>query len=62
MTLYYYKFYVLMQGQGLYTRMDLDKFYPLVYGEDIASNDADESSAGYNSAFLYFLAILNITK
>ena len=51
-----------MQGQGLFTRMDLDKFYPLVYGEDIASNDADGSGAGYNSAFLYFLAVLNITK
>ncbi|PON47983.1 Subtilase [Parasponia andersonii] len=33
-------------GQALFTRMDLDKFYPLVYGEDIASLDADQTSAG----------------
>ncbi|KAM5548650.1 subtilisin-like protease SBT3.9 [Rosa sericea] len=33
-------------GQGLYTGMDVNKFYPLVYGQDIASVDADEDSAG----------------
>ncbi|BBH09328.1 Subtilase family protein, partial [Prunus dulcis] len=33
-------------GQALYTGMDTNKFYPLVYGGDIASIDADEDSAG----------------
>ncbi|EXC24675.1 hypothetical protein L484_008446 [Morus notabilis] len=33
-------------GQGLYTSKDLDKFYSLVYGEDIASIDADITTAG----------------
>ncbi|XP_004292430.1 PREDICTED: subtilisin-like protease-like [Fragaria vesca subsp. vesca] len=33
-------------GQGLYTGMHVNKFYPLVYGQDIASIDADEDSAG----------------
>ncbi|XP_031271643.1 subtilisin-like protease SBT3.2 [Pistacia vera] len=33
-------------GQAFYTgRMDMNKFYPIVYGEDIASIDADEDSA-----------------
>ncbi|XP_062076888.1 subtilisin-like protease SBT3.6 isoform X2 [Humulus lupulus] len=35
-----------LAGQALFTRMDLNKFYPLVYGEDIASIGADETSAG----------------
>ncbi|XP_008236858.1 PREDICTED: subtilisin-like protease SBT3.6 [Prunus mume] len=33
-------------GQALYTGMNTNKFYPLVYGGDIASIDADEDSAG----------------
>lgn len=40
---------VHMQGQALYTGMDTNKFYPLVYGGDIASIDADEGSAGYKT-------------
>ncbi|KAJ0010955.1 hypothetical protein Pint_34793 [Pistacia integerrima] len=33
-------------GQAFYTgRMDMNKFYPIVYGEDIAAIDADEDSA-----------------
>lgn len=43
-----------LQGQGLYTRMDLDKFYSLVYGEDIASIDADITTAGYDTTFSYW--------
>lgn len=39
----------LIQGQGLYTGMHVNKFYPLVYGQDIASIDADEDSAGYDN-------------
>lgn len=31
----------------MYTEMDVNKFYPLVYGQDIASVDSDENSAGY---------------
>ncbi|XP_061340609.1 subtilisin-like protease SBT3.9 [Gastrolobium bilobum] len=34
-----------LQGQSLYTGKDLSKFYPIVYGEDIAASDADEESA-----------------
>ncbi|KAK7264239.1 hypothetical protein RJT34_31845 [Clitoria ternatea] len=34
-----------LQGQSLYTGKDLSKFYPIVYGEDIAASDADEDSA-----------------
>ncbi|KAL5563111.1 hypothetical protein UlMin_032858 [Ulmus minor] len=33
-------------GQAINTRLDLNKFYPFVYGEDIALIDADETSAG----------------
>ncbi|CAN6543975.1 unnamed protein product [Malus baccata var. baccata] len=33
-------------GQALYTRMDRNKYYPLVYGGDIASIDSDEDTAG----------------
>ncbi|XP_044488065.1 subtilisin-like protease SBT3.6 isoform X3 [Mangifera indica] len=33
-------------GQAFYTgRMDMNKFYPIVYGEDIAATDADEDRA-----------------
>ncbi|PSS29469.1 Subtilisin-like protease [Actinidia chinensis var. chinensis] len=32
-------------GQALYTGNDVDKFYPIVFGEDIAVADADEDSA-----------------
>ncbi|KAI4297674.1 hypothetical protein L6164_037555 [Bauhinia variegata] len=32
-------------GQSLYTGKGLNKFYPIVYGEDIAATDADEESA-----------------
>lgn len=35
----------------MYTGLDVDKFYPLVYGEDIASVDSDEDKAGYNTFF-----------
>lgn len=31
----------------MYTEMDVNKFYPLVYGPDIASVDSDEDRAGY---------------
>ncbi|KAG9442891.1 hypothetical protein H6P81_018745 [Aristolochia fimbriata] len=33
-------------GQALYIRKHLDKFYPIVYGEDIASANIDENKAG----------------
>lgn len=33
-------------GQALYMGKHVDKFYPIVFGEDIASSDADEDSAG----------------
>ncbi|KAM2294770.1 hypothetical protein ACFX1S_034646 [Malus domestica] len=33
-------------GQALYTGMDINKYYPLVYGGDIASIDSDEDTAG----------------
>ncbi|KAI3446171.1 hypothetical protein Pfo_002836 [Paulownia fortunei] len=32
-------------GQSLYISEDLDKFYPIVYGEDITATDADEYDA-----------------
>ncbi|KAJ7967255.1 Subtilisin-like protease [Quillaja saponaria] len=32
-------------GQSLYTGTDVSKFYPIVFGEDIAAFDADETSA-----------------
>ncbi|XP_052193695.1 subtilisin-like protease SBT3.9 isoform X2 [Diospyros lotus] len=32
-------------GQALYTGQDVDKFYPIVYGEDIVSADSYEESA-----------------
>ncbi|XP_027355421.1 subtilisin-like protease SBT3.5 [Abrus precatorius] len=34
-----------LQGQSLYTGKDLSKFYPIVYGEDIAASGADEENA-----------------
>ncbi|CAI8616888.1 unnamed protein product [Vicia faba] len=34
-----------IQGQSLYTGKELNKFYPIVYGEDIAASDAGEESA-----------------
>ncbi|KAI9127977.1 hypothetical protein K1719_000970 [Acacia pycnantha] len=34
-----------LQGQSLYTGKDVNKFYPIVYGEDIASEDSDGGSA-----------------
>ncbi|TKY67617.1 Subtilisin protease SBT3.5 [Spatholobus suberectus] len=34
-----------LQGQSLYTGKGLSKFYPIVFGEDIAASDADEESA-----------------
>ncbi|RDX73230.1 Subtilisin-like protease SBT3.6, partial [Mucuna pruriens] len=34
-----------LQGRSLYTGKDLSKFYPIVYGGDIAALDADEESA-----------------
>ncbi|KAG5145358.1 hypothetical protein JHK84_030901 [Glycine max] len=34
-----------LQGQSLYTGKDLSKFYPIVFGEDIAASDSDEESA-----------------
>ncbi|XP_020239439.1 subtilisin-like protease SBT3.5 isoform X2 [Cajanus cajan] len=38
-----------LQGQSLYTGKDLSKFYPIVYGEDIAVSDADQESASPGS-------------
>ncbi|XP_028767967.1 subtilisin-like protease SBT3.9 [Neltuma alba] len=34
-----------LQGQSLYTGKDVNKFYPIVYGEDIESEDSDGESA-----------------
>ncbi|CAK8576636.1 unnamed protein product [Lathyrus sativus] len=34
-----------IQGQSLYTGKELNKFYPIVYGEDIATSNASEESA-----------------
>uniref|UniRef100_A0A2P2JHL8 Subtilisin-like protease SBT3.5 n=1 Tax=Rhizophora mucronata TaxID=61149 RepID=A0A2P2JHL8_RHIMU len=39
------KFYLLKQGQALYTGKNADKFYPIVYGEDIVAADADKDEA-----------------
>lgn len=33
------------QGHALYSGNEVNKFYPIVYGEDIASADSDEDSA-----------------
>ncbi|XVE67048.1 hypothetical protein DITRI_Ditri08aG0128900 [Diplodiscus trichospermus] len=33
-------------GQSFYTGREVNKFHPIVYGEDIAATDVDESSAG----------------
>lgn len=33
-------------GQSLYTGREVNKFHPIVYGEDIAATDVDENSAG----------------
>ncbi|PKI37202.1 subtilisin-like protease SBT3.9 isoform X1 [Punica granatum] len=34
-----------LMGQALYTGKNVDKFYPIVYGEDIVAANSDESSA-----------------
>ena len=35
-----------VQGQSFYTGREVNKFHPIVYGEDIAATDVDENSAG----------------
>ncbi|KAM7253973.1 hypothetical protein ACFE04_031655 [Oxalis oulophora] len=35
-----------VKGQGLYTGKELNKFYPIVYGGDVAATDADQDNAG----------------
>ncbi|CDP20869.1 unnamed protein product [Coffea canephora] len=37
-------------GQSLYIRKDSDKFYPIVYGEDVTTTDGDEDAARSASA------------
>ena len=40
-------FHILEQGQAFYTgKGKLNKFHPIVYGEDIAAFNAKENSAG----------------
>ncbi|KAL5053945.1 hypothetical protein RYX36_034627 [Vicia faba] len=40
------------KGQSLYTGKELNKFYPIMYGEDIATSDASEESASCESGSL----------
>ncbi|KAL3539020.1 hypothetical protein ACH5RR_002386 [Cinchona calisaya] len=36
---------ITLVGQSLYIEKDFDKFYPIVYGEDITTTDGDEDAA-----------------
>lgn len=40
-----FSFVSIAQGQALYTGNAMNKFYPIVYGEDISYADSDEDSA-----------------
>ncbi|KAD6795707.1 hypothetical protein E3N88_06603 [Mikania micrantha] len=49
-------------GQAFFTRKYFNKYYPLVYGEDIVADDADENDARsfFNFNYLQILILLSL--